>query len=328
VTGPRPTTVLGSGVAATACALFAARHGPVLLAGAPPPRRATAVESVPSATLTLLLELGVVPRELDVSHLVRRRTVTWEHARPAHHDGPACAHLDRGALLHALWRRVAADPRVTVVPRAHGRATTPGRRVDATGTRALTAVAVARRPGAWTAATVTLPRGDADPGLCLAAAPEGYGYRLGSAELLSLGWVGAGRAPRDGAALWQRIDSAGAELLTGVPGPPPGPTHRRPAGLAVPVVAKATVPIGDAALTRDALASQGTAIALSDACLAADPRTPEAELAARRAEARERHLRHLTELLRTCRHADEPVWASYRGWLAQLAAAPADEAPS
>lgn len=318
MTGARATTVLGSGVAATACALFAARHGPVVLAGTPPPRRATAVESVPAATLTLLLELGVVPGELDVPHLIRGRTVMWEHDGPVRHVGPACAHLDRGALLDALWRRVAADARITVVTRAAGQDTTPHRRVDATGTRALTAVSVARRPGAWTASTVTLPRGNADPELRLVAAPEGYGYRLGSERLLTIGWVGSGGPPRDGPALWQRIDGAAAGLLTGVPRPPRGPTHRRPAGLAVPVAAPATVPIGDAALTRDALASQGTAIALSDACLAADPRTTDAELSARRAEARERHLRHLTETLRTCRYADEATWASYRRWLAHL----------
>jgi hypothetical protein len=318
VTRRRATTVLGSGVAATACALFAARHGPVTLAGAPPLRRATAVESVPAATLALLLELGIVPRELDVARLLRGRTVTWERAEPLHHDGPACAHLDRSALLHALWRRVVADARVTVVPGGAGPAAPPGRLVDATGARARTAVAVGRRPGAWTAATVTLARGDADPGLRLAAAPDGYGYRLGSASSLTIGWVCSGRPPRDGPALWRRIESNSAWLLTGLPGPPGEPTYRRPAGLALPVAADAAVPIGDAALTRDALASQGTAIALSDACLAAEPRTTDAELTGRRTDARGRHLRHLTETLRTCRFAAEPTWDSYRRWLGQL----------
>jgi 2-polyprenyl-6-methoxyphenol hydroxylase-like FAD-dependent oxidoreductase len=75
------------------------------------------------------------------------------------------------------------------------------------------------------------------------------------------------------------------------------------------------VPIGDAALTRDALASQGTAIALSDACQAADPRTADAELSARCADARGRHVRHLDEMLRTCRYAAEPTWEAYRCWL-------------
>jgi 2-polyprenyl-6-methoxyphenol hydroxylase-like FAD-dependent oxidoreductase len=318
VTGRPPTTVLGSGIAGTACALFAARHGPVVLAGNPPPRWPTAVESVPAATLTLLLELGIVPRELDVPPLIRRRTGTWEHPAPTHSDGRACAHLDRGALLAALWRRVAAEPRIAVVPRGPDRAAAPGRLVDASGTRALTAVTVARRPGAWTASTLTVARGNAEPGLYLAAAPDGYGYRLGSANLLTLGWVGSRPPPRDGPELWQRIDSAAGWLLTDLPGPLPGPTHRRPAGLAVPMAAPDTVPVGDAALTRDALASQGTAIALSDACLAADPRTSEAQLAARRTDALDRSVRQLAEVLAACRHADEPTWASYRRWLAEL----------
>jgi hypothetical protein len=325
VTRPYPTTVLGSGVAATAYALFAARHGPVVLAGAPPTGRARAVESVPAATLTLLLELGVLPREVDAAPLLRRRTASWETAWPVQHDGPACAHLDRGALVHALWRRVAADRRVTVVPRERGRTAAAGHRVDATGARARTAVAVTRRPGAWTAASLTLPRRGAAPDLRLAAAPDGYGYRLGSASLLTLGWVGCGPPPRDGPALWQRIGHTTAELLAALPAPPPEPTHRRPAGLALPVAATDTVPIGDAALTRDALASQGTALALSDACLAADPRTTAAALSTRRAEARDRHVRNLTDVLAACRHADEPAWAAYRRWLAELAAPPADD---
>ena len=317
MTGPPGTTVLGSGIAATACALFAARSGPVVLAGRPPAGPTTAVESLPAAGLTLLLELGVVPRELDVDRLLRGRTVTWEHAAPVHSDGPACAHLDRGALLRALWRRVTADAGITVVPRGGGPAAPGGRLVDASGTRAASAVAVVRRPEAWTAATVTLPRSGADPGLRLAAAPDGYGYRLGSAGLLTVGWIGSGRPPRDGPALWQRLADRAAWLLDGLPGPPCGPTSRRPAGLALPVSADDAVPIGDAALTRDALASQGTSIALSDACLAADPRVDDAALAARRADARQRHLHHLAEALRTCRHADEPAWASYRRWLAE-----------
>jgi hypothetical protein len=320
MTGPPRTTVLGSGIAATACALFAARSGSVVLAGTPPAGRATAVESLPAAGLTLLLELGVVPRELGVDRLVRGRTMTWEHAAPVHHDGPACAHLDRGALLRALWRRVTADARITVMPRGGARSARGGRLVDATGTRAASAVAVVRRPDAWTAATVTLPRSGADPGLRLAAAPDGYGYRLGSADLLTVGWVGSGRPPRDGPALWRCLADRAAWLLDGLPGPPCGPTYRRPAGLALPVAADHAVPIGDAALTRDALASQGVSIALSDACLAADPRIGDAALTARRADARERHVRHLAEALRTCRHADQQAWASYRHWLEQLPA--------
>ena len=312
--GLHPTTVLGSGIAATACALFTARSGPVLLVGTPSPRWPTAIESVPAATLTLLLELGVVPREIDVARLLHRRSVAWGDPAPADHDGPACAHLDRGALLSALWRRVRAEPRITVAPRASGRPTAPSRLVDATGTRASTAVTVARRPGAWTASTLTFARGDAEPELRLAAAPDGYGYRLGSARLLTLGWVSSA-PPRTGPALWQRIETAAPWLLADLPEPPQESTHRRPAGLAVPVAAPGTVPIGDAALTRDALASQGTAIALSDACLAADPRMSDAELAARRAEARDRHLRHLTDVLAACRHAHQPAWASYRDWL-------------
>ncbi len=70
--------------------------------------------------------------------------------------------------------------------------------------------------------------------------------------------------------------------------------------------------IGDAALTPDALASQYTATAPSDTCLAADSRGPEATLAARRTQVLEGHVRHLAEALRTCRSAHRPARGSYR----------------
>lgn len=323
----RTSTVLGSGVAATACALFAAPHGPVRLYGSPDPRPGGVVECVPAATLTLLLELGLVPAELGVHALVRERWVSWDGAAPEYRIGPACAHLDRVRLCAALWSRVDAHPAVEVRPRERKAPTgEPGRVVDATGGRSLTAIEVARDPRPWVAATITVPSGRADTALHLAAAPEGYAYRLASADRTTVGWVGPGRPPRDAGALWDIVERAGAGwLLAGVAAAATEPTCRRPTGPSLPVAGPGTVPIGDAALTRDALASQGTAIALSDACLAADPRTSDATLALRRADARYRHLRHLREMADTCRFADEPAWARYRArlrTLAELADAP------
>jgi 2-polyprenyl-6-methoxyphenol hydroxylase-like FAD-dependent oxidoreductase len=68
-------------------------------------------------------------------------------------------------------------------------------------------------------------------------------------------------------------------------------TVRRVARLSVPVAAgePRVVPVGDAALARDALAAQGTSIGLSDARLAAG----ETDIAGQAADGRERHLRSL-----------------------------------
>ncbi len=309
-------TVLGGGTVAAACALFAARYGPVRLCAGRIRPVATAVESVPAATLTLLLELGVTPDELDVHRLTRSRTLAWDGPAPERRDGPATAHLDRAALHVAVWRRVRAETRIEVTGRADPALAGPGW-VDATGRRAVTASDRLRPPRTWTAATVTVRSDGTDDGdLRCAAAPDGYAYRLGSARWTTVGWSGPDRPPRSGASLRDRIDRPDTGwLLDGIVIPPEAPTDRRPAGVSVPVHGGAPVPVGDAALTRDALASQGVSIGLSDACLAATPGTTAAAMAARREEARERHLRHLAQMVGSCRFADAPAWAEQLTWL-------------
>jgi 2-polyprenyl-6-methoxyphenol hydroxylase-like FAD-dependent oxidoreductase len=312
-------TVLGAGVAGLACALVAARYGPVRLHDRSPRPAAPVVESVPAATLTLLLELGIVPADVGVHRLTRDRTVAWEQAEPRTHTGPACAHVDRAALHAALWERATHDTAVTVAGRA---VAAPAGCVDATGRRAVTASAVERPPRTWTAATVTVAGPTVD-GLRLAAAPDGYAYRLGSAHWTTAGWVGPGRVPRTAAELHDRVGEAGAAwLLDGLVTDPGRATLRRPAGLALPARPGGPVAIGDAALTRDALASQGLSIGLSDAWLAADPATTAADLADRQLDARRRHLRHLGQMIAQCRFAGAPAWAEYGGWVARLVRSP------
>lgn len=308
-------TVLGGGTVAAASALFAARYGPVRLCAGRIRPPAHAVESVPAATLTLLLELGVTPDELDVPHLTRSRSLAWDDPAPQRRDGPATAHLDRAALHAALWRRVRAEPRIGVAGRADTAQAGPGW-VDATGRRAVTARDRIRPPRTWTAATVTVRSDGTDGELRCAAAPDGYAYRLASAGWTTVGWSGPDAPPRTGASLRGRVGRPEtAWLLDGVEIPPDAATDRRPCGVSVPVHAGAAVPVGDAALTRDALASQGVSIGLSDACLAATPGTTAAAMTARRDEARQRHLRHLAGMVAACRFADAPVWAELLAWL-------------
>lgn len=52
------------------------------------------MESALTALLTLL-ELRVVPAELDVQQLSRSRLVAWEHDELEGRDSPACARLER-----------------------------------------------------------------------------------------------------------------------------------------------------------------------------------------------------------------------------------------
>jgi 2-polyprenyl-6-methoxyphenol hydroxylase-like FAD-dependent oxidoreductase len=316
--------VLGSGPAALAHALFRARHEPVVLAGRPEVG-APGVERVPAPLLTLLLELGIVPAELDVDRLTRTRLVAWEEPDPVERDGPACAHLDRTALVDALWRRVRACPEAQVVPpvvraadvAGGGGRWAAGRVVDATGRRALTAATRVRPAPVWVAACCTVPRRDTDPTMRLAAAPTGYAYRLGSARWLTVGWVGPGDPPRDGAGVADRIASEGVGWLCDDLDLSGAPVVRRAASVSISGGGEdpRIVRIGDAAVARDALASQGTSIGLSDARLAADA---DVALHDRRADGLERHLRHLAGMLATCAHRRSGPWLAYRGWVEQF----------
>jgi 2-polyprenyl-6-methoxyphenol hydroxylase-like FAD-dependent oxidoreductase len=322
----RVDTVVGSGVAGLACALFAAQHGPVRLYGGRARqgsrslrRPGRVVESVPAATLTLLLELGLTPSELDVGELRRDRVVAWD-ADPRAHTGPVCAHIDRVALHAALWERVTANPAITVVDRAEPDRAASGW-VDATGRRALSARTKLRPPRTWTASTVTVGPGRASGFLRFAAAPDGYAYRLGSARWTTVGWVGPGRPPRDAASLRHRIDTAGCGwLLEGCVLASAGPPDHRSASTSIPVPgACAGTAIGDAALTRDALASQGVSLALSDACIVADPQVSRQAMVARTVDARSRHIQHMAGMVTSCRYADTPTWTEYAAWLDGLA---------
>ena len=325
------TAVLGSGPAALASALFQARHGPVVLGGRPdacPP----GVERVPAPLLTLLLELGVVPAELDVDRLTRVRMVAWEEPDPVGRDGPACAHLDRTALVDALWRRVRERPEVRVVSPVvrsvaavvEGEGWTARRVIDATGRRAVTAAARVQPAPVWVATCCTVPRIDADPTMRLAAAPTGYAYRLGSARWLTVGWVGPGSPPRDGAGVADRIAREGVGWLAADVDISGAPVARRAASVSIATGEDdpRTVRIGDAALAKDALASQGTSIGLSDARLAAGAADGQA-LGDRRADGIERHLRHLRGMLTTCAHNRARPWLAYRRWLEHFAPMPA-----
>lgn len=317
------TAVLGSGPVALAHALFQSRDGPVVLAARPEAPTA-GVERVPAALLTLLLELGIVPGELDVDELSRARRVAWDAPSPVESRGPACAHLERTALVDALWRRVRDQPEIHLVPpiarrvdvalAGDGWAAT--RLVDATGRRAVTATARAHPVPVWVATCCTVPRQGGDPTMQLAAGPSGYAYRLGSARWLTVGWVSPNSPPRDGPGLTSRIALEGGGWLTEGIDLRDATVARRTASISITTLRDdpRTQPLADAALARDALASQGAAIGLSEARLAAEPGA-RAAMADRHREGIDRHLHHLISLLATCTHHHTQTWRSYASWV-------------
>ncbi|MGH8909248.1 MAG: hypothetical protein ACRD0K_22830 [Egibacteraceae bacterium] len=322
-------TVLGSGPVAFAYALFAARNGPVILR-CRPPATVPAVESVPAPLLTLLLELGITPAELDVDRLSTHRLVAWDDPVPAERQSPSCAHLNRAALTGALWRRVQDCPDIQVLAGGVVAGGGAARLVDATGRRAVTASGHTRPSPVWVATCCTVARDDLDPSMRLAAGPAGYGYRLGSARWLTVGWVGPGTPPRHAAELSRRLEASGAGWLADGVSLHQGHWSRRVASLDIPHASREpdVVAIGDAALARDALASQGMSIGLSDARLAAGRATRQ-ELEHRRADGLSRHLRSLDGVLAACHHRDLPAWSAYERWVGhqlEVATRPAREA--
>jgi len=85
------------------------------------------------------------------------------------------------------------------------------------------------------------------------------------------------------------------------------------------------VQIGDAALARDALSSQGIAAGASEALFASAIRTKAdaALFSARQAEQRASHLAWLIRALSQSRFADAPVWKEYQSFLSDHSTVPA-----
>jgi hypothetical protein len=250
-------------------------------------------------------------------------------------------------LLRALWRRIDTCRAIDLIapPAASsGCNRAPGRRlpiratqiVDARGRTAATTGRHLRPPQPWLATTCTVTRSGIPGGLRLAAAPNGYGYRLGSAQHLTIGWVAPGRPPRTTGDLRAALSARDTHwLLDGVE--LVGPLTIRVASLGLrpppaaiggsevhvgPFVATAEpITIGDAALRRDALASQGLSIGLSDARLTARTDWTAAAGADRTNDSTRRHIRSLLDVLATSRYRHRLAWRSYAAWIGSLAVA-------
>ena len=362
--GIRPVTVVGSGPVALAQPPAVQRaHRPVRLAAWPPPEitgvgptpaapalapAPSGVEAVPAPLLTLLLELGIHPRELDVEELHRHRFVAWKAVEPGQPDGPEPL-PDVGRRPHrargAAGRPLAAGAELSGhPPRPTGGRARPGagggaarRRPGTVGSGRPVGGRRFRPPRAWVASTSTVARGDLDGSLRLAAAPAGYGFRLGSASHLTIGWVAPGPPPRTAGQLRTTLVEAGAGwLLDGVVLEAGIAVRQRIASLSAAVEpgrggdgqyrdgryrdgqGDGTLRLGDAAFARDALASQGLALGLSDARLSARTDWQASDGRERTADGARRHVRSLIGVLDSCRHRDEPAWRAYAGWIRAL----------
>jgi hypothetical protein len=316
VVDPRTATVvLGAGPVGCMAALAAARTGPVILLAprhSPRPRR---VDSVPAPLLALLLEFGVHPAEIGVVELQDTRMVSWESRHPAVLRTRATAHVMRPELDHALRRVVERSPAVTIVHTLDPHASQKAARViDASGRAAVSAIRRVRPAEPLVARTRTatgqFPR--SARAFQLAAMPGGYVYRLGTSAFLTLGIV----APKWFHRLAMACDLRQLGLgwiLAGLPSLDTMAAGR--SGVASVQWSEGPdhpIRVGDAALARDSLSSQGMANGLSDALQASKDET---SLRRRHAKERQTHLMSLVHEIERCWCGGSSNWIAYQTFL-------------
>jgi flavin-dependent dehydrogenase len=318
--------VLGAGPAGLIAALQFARSGRSVVIASnrlPAPDGARRVDTVPASFLALLVELGINPIGIGADRLHCARASAWTSAEPLLSEGAATAHVERPALDCALLtaaRRAGCAVRLGFRldgGKAGGRGWTAKRFVDATGRAAVTAERRIRAPKPWIARTFWAADTAHVRRFTIAQLPEGYAYRLGAASTLTFGVVGrhdvvAGsvfdiarhlrvHAPwmADDLPCFDALQSAGARAAS------------------VQWSEGGGLRIGDAALTRDALSSQGIATAASEAMLAGAIASGEdhALVLARQREQRQTHLRSLLGVLENGRFSGAPAWRQYADFI-------------
>jgi hypothetical protein len=296
-------------------ALAAARTGPVILYGRRdnlgPPR----VDSVPAPLLALLLEFGVHPAEIGVSDLEDTRMASWESRDPVVLRTRATAHVMRSELDRALRREVERSPAVTIVHTIdHDAWRTAARVIDASGRSAVSAVRRVRPAKPFLARTITATGqfSRAVRAFQLAATPGGYVYRLGTPALLTFGIVAPKQFRHEAVACELRRLGL-AWILSGLPSLETMAAGR--SGIASVQWSEGPqhpIRVGDAALARDSLSSQGITNGLSDALHASEDETG---LWRRHNEERQAHLASLIRQIEWCWCASSSNWMGYQAFL-------------
>jgi hypothetical protein len=320
-------TILGSGPVALACALLRARREPVrLLVSSHAPRQVPRIEVVPAQTLALLLDLGVHPHALGVHRLERERLIAWGNPQPVRLNMPAAAHVQRPVLEQALWAQVARQSAISVHALEPAAALAEARRledsgawlIDATGRAAALAHTIARSRQPWVARLFHVSTPTAPAPFMAAALPDGYVYRAQGPGFATVGFVGRGAwLSGTSCEIYQRMAQGTADwLVDDLSECEWTDAGSWPAGLQWTDIGLGLA-IGDAALARDALSSQGLANGLSDACHAAklDGESSRQSLLRRMLEGRRAHINALVRMLETCHCREQPIWLQYGAFL-------------
>lgn len=330
--------VLGAGPAGLTAALVAAQSADVALIAPrlPGEHDAPRVDAVPARLLALLVELGVHPHALGADGLHCDRLVAWSSETPQSRRLSAAAHVERPAFDQALLSCVRRQGRIAVFESAacrvddglyQGDGWQARRLVDASGRAATTADGVVRPPQPWASRTLwhAVSRSHGRLPFALLALPDGYAYRIAGQRLDVVGFVG-----RRAAVLGRPADleghvreSGGGWLLDGLPSLASFAEGR--AGTASVQWSTSSsrqadrpVRIGEAALARDPLSSQGIAAACSEALFAVAIRgeADQAAFESRQVEQRLAHLTALGRMLESVRFASRPPWRDYAAFVA------------
>ncbi|HVS82903.1 MAG TPA: hypothetical protein VHE60_14330 [Pyrinomonadaceae bacterium] len=324
--------VLGSGPVGMVAALELSKHYRTALITSclPSAELAPRVEAVPASLLALLVEYGIHPKQIGVDRLHETRLISWEKEGFTESVGPVSAHVERPALDLALLSALVASKRVNIIlgqqSETFSKALAAARNhkvrlIDATGRRSLSAKKKIQPARPWAARTLFTSRrscsGSQEFRIC--ALPGGFVFRLGAADYIVLGIVGRGKTVAGNPHELDHLlhEYGAAWILEGLP---------RVAEMTQGGISPASVQwtigdagtrIGDAALARDTLSSQGLACGISEALYAAAIRDDEGGnlFSLRQFEQRTSHLRALSGLIARCRCRDEVAWREYAAFI-------------
>ena len=329
--GAWDTLILGGGPVGLTTALIAARQGSVLVLL---PRQAHArtplrIDCVPVSLLALFIELGLHPAELGVTAVHHHRLVAWESLAPQVVHGAGTVHIVRPLLERCLLERVRAHRAITIVTGARLEALpAAGRFLDATGRRAVTAEHrySPANPAILRASVVSGAFSRAQQAFRLASLPTGYAYRLGTRDMLMLGVV-QGREQwraRVGPSA-EKLGAAGIEwLLAGMTRTANESSIGGVASVQWSSGSGRAIRIGDAAVARDALASQGIANGISGGLSLFEGLDAGRSYCRRIRTDIVSHFSTLQQLIRSCAHSAYPFWENYADFIARATLAHRD----
>lgn len=331
-------TILGAGPVGLVAALMLLRAGErVTIAAEAFPRAGDQrrVDAVPAAFIMLLRDFGISPESVGVDAVHLRRRLIWTSRTPQISVTPPTAYVERPKLELALFdllqrfKSVQFDERRLKRSHALEPAGLPCRRlIDATGRAAVTATRIIRPPKPWAARTFWTPRPRScqSPLFTVVSLPHGYAYRSYSKSYVTLGVVGRGPIVDGGKKDVARyLREFASTFLDESPSLDDMVANRAKIASVQWTEGNHRLRLGDAALARDVLSSQGIVCGISEGLLSSALRDDrEVDLIrARQAEQRRLHLRSLLRMIEQCDYADRPVWQDYRAAISPASTQPA-----